>query len=277
MEPDVPPEWIAAPVAATVAALAFVVNRKLIGFLPDDVPGPGRKAHRAPTPLAGVVLLPPCLLWLCLGGRYWLAGAVLLVSVTGFLDDRHKERQRDFDWRWKALAQLIAAGLVAWSLGDLAHPGRMLQAALLVFVLTNATNFLDNTDGVATALSGASLLLLGGDGMAAIGWLALGFLPWNWPRPWLFLGDAGAYLLGLCVGAAAAARLPEVDAALLPVAVQLLDFVQVVCARLWLGYAPWIGDRRHLSHIALNLGLPRLCVAPLLVALLLLANSMLAT
>ena len=50
---------------------------------------------------------------------------------------------------------------------------------------------------------------------------------------------------------------------LLPVALLLGDFVQVITARLILGVAPWVGDRRHLTHIVQNLGLPRPLVAPL--------------
>lgn len=272
------PEWVWAPAAAAAVGAAFVINRRLIGFLPDDVPGPGRKAHRARTPLAGIALAPLAIAALLLADRWLLAAAALLAAVTGFLDDRCKERQRDFDWRGKGLLLLLAAVLAALEVtpDPLATPGRCLLAIVLVFALTNATNFLDNTDGVAASLAAVSLLLLGGGNgaFAAIGWAALGFLPWNWPRPWLFLGDAGALLLGVCLGAAAAAQLPRPDAALLPVAVQLLDFVQVIGARLWLGYAPWIGDRRHLPHIAQNLGLPRLLVAPLLSAAALLLGGL---
>ena len=47
-----------------------------------------------------------------------------------------------------------------------------------------------------------------------------------------------------------------------PVAVPVLDFGQVVAARLYLGFLPWIGDRRHLAHIAMNSGMPQVLVAP---------------
>ena len=50
---------------------------------------------------------------------------------------------------------------------------------------------------------------------------------------------------------------------MLPFAVQIIDFVQVVTARLWLGIAPWHGDRRHLTHIVQNQGLRPVLVAPL--------------
>ena len=56
-------------------------------------------------------------------------------------------------------------------------------------------------------------------------------------------------------------------AALAPVAVPVLDFAQVVAARLYLGFLPWIGDRRHLTHIAMNTGLPQVWVAPVFASL----------
>jgi hypothetical protein len=54
--------------------------------------------------------------------------------------------------------------------------------------------------------------------------------------------------------------------AIAPCAILLADFAQVIVARLWLGYAPWIADRRHLTHVLLNTGLPSWALAPLLAA-----------
>lgn len=261
--------WAALATSAVVA-VGDLVNRRAVGWLPDDPPRPGRKQHTRPTPLAGVLMLPAMLTGLVLHEAWLTAAAAALAAGVGWIDDRGKERGRDLDWKWKALglglAALLAAGTVAspWQ-----EPLRFVATAAFVFVLTNATNFLDNTDGVCTALSATSLLLLGpGPAWAALlGAATLGFLPWNWPRPRLFLGDAGAYLLGVLVATAAAEAAQHDVGALFAVAVQLGDFVQVVAARLWLGVAPWIGDRRHLTHIVQNLRVPRLAVAPLFVAL----------
>ena len=36
-----------------------------------------------------------------------------------------------------------------------------------------------------------------------------------------------------------------------------------LAARVSLGLPPWVGDRRHLTHIAQNAGVPRIAIAPL--------------
>jgi UDP-N-acetylmuramyl pentapeptide phosphotransferase/UDP-N-acetylglucosamine-1-phosphate transferase len=261
---------LAAAFACALVAAGIWCNRRWIGWLPDDPPRAGRKQHQRPMPLAGILLAPAALPWLLGAGAFWLLAGFAVAAATGFVDDWQKERGGDFDWRGKALGLGVAAGLAACEVVlPVDAPWRWLAVVLLVFVLTNATNFLDNTDGVATALAATSLLVLGGGGgtAAAIAFAALGFLPWNWPRPRAFLGDAGAYALGLATGVfAAGAALPQ-PGWLLAVAVQLADFTQVVVARVWLGLPPWVGDRRHLTHIAQNLGLPRWAVAPTFAAL----------
>lgn len=268
-------EAIAAAAAVTALAAAAWCNRHLVGWLPDDPPRPGRKQHRGPIPLAGIVLLPVVLPWLLVAGEWWLAIAAALACAVGFVDDRGKEHGRDLDWRWKTLGLTVAALVAAIAVVDpTTEPHAFLWTVGFVFVLTNATNFLDNTDGVAASLSAVSLLCLsqGNGPLAAVGFAAIGFLPWNWPRSRLFLGDAGAYLLGIVVAVATARRAAIEPRMLLAVAVQLGDFVQVVTARLVLAMPPWVGDRRHLTHIAQNLGVPRIWIAPLFAGLALLGG-----
>jgi UDP-N-acetylmuramyl pentapeptide phosphotransferase/UDP-N-acetylglucosamine-1-phosphate transferase len=270
----IPVEAFAAPVAAVALAAAFWSNRRAIGWLPDDPPRGGRKNHARRVPLAGVVLVAVAVPWLAWLQAYWLAAAAALAGGIGYLDDRGKEHGRDLDWRWKALALAAASGCGATAAVDpFAAPASWALGTVLIFVLVNATNFLDNMDGVAASLSCASLFALaGGDtATAMLGFAALGFLPWNWPHAFLFLGDAGAYLLGVGVGTACLRRGLADPCAVAAVAVQLADFAQVVVARLALGLPPWVGDRRHLTHVLHNLGVPRPWVAPLLTAAALLA------
>ena len=275
------PGWSAAIASASVL-VGDQVNRRLFGWLPYDPPRASRKSHARPMTLAGALVAPAILIYCALGELWLLAAAVAVVAAVGFEDDRRKERadplgECGLDWRWKALGLLIAAALVACEVADPStDPWRWSALLALTFVITNAVNFLDNTDGVAACLSAAMLLLLGFGALPpgpyqfvslAAGFAALGFLPFNWPKPRVFLGDSGAYTLGICASFAVTAAALKQPKWLLAATVPLADFTQVVLMRLWLGVPPWVGDRRHLTHIAQNLGLHRAAVAPAFAAL----------
>jgi len=266
------PPWVMGPIAAAAVAGSLALHRGTIGFLPEDPPGKGRKNHSRPTPLVGAAIAPLLVVWLLFHQAWWLAAATLLAALVGGWDDARKVDGKELGWRFKALGLIAAAGLGALECGsDTASlaPWEWLALGSLLFVTTNALNFLDNTDGVAAALAGVGLAATGGD-LAAGGFVALGVLPFNWPRAAVFLGDGLALPLGLWLGVTALTgggfelREPHwcAPCILAPIAVLALDFTQVVSARLYLGIAPWIGDRRHLTHISMLLGLPRTWVAP---------------
>lgn len=274
------PSWAAAVATTALLALGVFVNRRVFGWLPDDAPLAARKQHGRPIPLAGVLLAPVVGLWMLWdpfwpGDRLAVAG-VALAALVGWLDDRRKEHGGGLDWRRKAVGLAVAAGLAAASACNPIHaPDRWLLFTAFAFVLTNAVNFLDNQNGVAAALAAAMLLAADGDPLgallrsewnAAAACAALAFLPWNWPRARLFLGDAGAYALGLAAAIAVCFHLHDGPSGLWLAAVPLLDFTQVVAVRLALGLRPWVGDRRHLTHLALRLGAPAWLLAPLFAA-----------
>ena len=95
--------------ALTCVLIGSWCNRNVRGFLPDDLPRPGRKQHQRPIPLAGVTLAPAVIAALALGGHWLAATAALFAAAIGFVDDWHKERQRDFDWRLKGAVLALAA------------------------------------------------------------------------------------------------------------------------------------------------------------------------
>jgi UDP-GlcNAc:undecaprenyl-phosphate GlcNAc-1-phosphate transferase len=263
---------------AVVLGAAWYVHTRVHGFLPEDRPTPGRKRHGRPTPMAGALPAALSVGILLFVDRPWLAAGVLVAALVGLADDRRKAATDGLRWTTKAVGLALAVVLACVDLGaSLAlGPFGWLALGVGLFALTNATNFLDNTDGVAAGLGVVALGWIGGLCPARPEtWLAgvwLAFVPFNWPQARMFLGDAGAYALGLLL-AASATRAAAVDGdlapwrALAPVAVFGIDFVQVVAARLWLGYAPWIGDRRHLTHVLIARGLPQRLVAPLLVTI----------
>lgn len=270
------PAWTASLLATALLAGGVLIQRHVVAWLPLDVPGPGRKQHGRPIPLAGALLTPPLLLWM-LWDPLWpgdrlAAAAVALATLIGWFDDRGKAHGGGLDWRSKAIGLAIVAGLAAASTCDPTHaPLRWLLFAGFTFVFVNALNFLDNQNGVAAAVAAVTLLtagnglagMLGNDWTAAAAAAALAFLPWNWPRARLFLGDAGAYALGTAAAVAVCDGLRHGPSTLWLAAVPLADFTQVVTVRLWLGQRPWVGDRRHLTHRALQLGAPTWALAPL--------------
>ena len=262
--------WHAAPITLLVLLTALGVNSKIVGFLPDDPPRGHRRTHPRPTPMVGGLLGAGIAGYLFAVGTYWLATAVTIAWLVGLYDDIGKQGGRDVGWQGKAVGLVVAAVCATIHIDpSLDLSGRDLYLLFLfIFVLTNAFNFLDNTDGVSASLGALALLLVGSQGaLAPVPFIYLGFLILNWPRPLIFLGDSGALVLGICAATAAGGALPDWGATVASVAIPLSDFFQVMIARLMIGVPPWIGDRRHLTHIAMNMGVPRVLVAPLLAGL----------
>jgi UDP-GlcNAc:undecaprenyl-phosphate GlcNAc-1-phosphate transferase len=101
--------------------------------------------------------------------------------------------------------------------------------------------------------------------LLACGALA-GFLPYNFPKATIFLGDTGSHLVGYLL--AVLAILPHfysrqnphpwaVFSPLLILAVPLLDLVWVVLLRWRAGKPFYIGDTNHLSHRLVRRGWTR--------------------
>ena len=154
----------------------------------------------------------------------------------------------------------------------------MALTVLWITAMSNAFNFLDNMDGLSAGISAICLVflafmaLLARDfGLATFN-LALfgalcGFLLYNLPPASIFMGDAGGLFLGYCV-AAVTVMLSQTYAhatlfaahqlaPLLVLTVPLYDFVSVNLIRIRTGAKPWVGDKNHISHRLVRLGLSR--------------------
>ena len=270
---------------ATMALLSigWFLHTQVRGVFPDDLPAGGRKAHGRPIAMAGIVPAACAVTLFAVCGQVNVAVAIALAAAVGLWDDFSKshpttENQPDatgLDWRIKAIGLGVASVLAVWAVLADREPSwtTAILAVSFVFVLTNAVNFLDNMNGVAAMVGAAGLIGLASRGpdpllqciAAGSAGIWLAFVPWNWPRPRMFLGDAGAYALGLATAALALSVYGATTDVLWPTALPLIDFVQVVSCRLALGIPPWIGDRRHLSHLLhLQLQLPQDGVGPML-------------
>ena len=140
-----------------------------------------------------------------------------------------------------------------------------------VLAVTNGINFIDGVDGLATgvcAIAAGSLCLMQAEkaqwaaaASAAICGACIGFLRFNFHPAKIFLGDAGALLLGFwlaTIGLAAAAKTAAATTLALPLLVlgiPILDLSWAVVRRTLAKQPPWRGDRGHLHHRLLGRGL----------------------
>ncbi len=213
---------------------------------------------------------------------------LLAVHGLGLLDDR-----RPLPWAPKLVLMFVVPALVAWLSGTRvltaldAHVGGAWLSVALTAVwfaaVMNAMNFMDNMDGlaggtaavIAAATTGVAAVqgqwLVAGAGACLFG-ATLGFLPHNFPRARIFMGDGGSLVLGFGL-AFLTTRLTYVDSdsaeprwdrmviPLVLLAVPLYDMVSVIIIRLRQGRSPFVGDLQHLSHRFEGRGLSRPAVA----------------
>ena len=238
-----------------------------------------------------------------------ILGAALLIVLIGVADDIW-----DLDWLTKLAGQIIAAGLLAWQGVQIAHipipnllvigsPWMSLILTVFIVVLVmNAINFIDGLDGLVAGVaiisngvffvysylisyaptSQSDYFNLSQLIAAALIGACVGFLPLNWHPARLFMGDAGALLVGMLMAASSIAVTSNIDTCrlagdcpdvgtplgasgllpafipiLLPFAVlivPLLDFGLAVFRRLRAGKSPFSADRKHLHHRLLDMG-----------------------
>ena len=244
-------------VVVTWMALAYARRRNLV-----DQPGE-RRSHSVPTPRGGGLGIAAGLL---AGAGTGLASGILspvpalcfaagllLVAGIGWVDD-HRPLSP-----WPRLAAQCLAGLVlAWGLhGVDGRWGWALLTAGLVPVLVNVWNFMDGIDGLATSqamLAAVAFAWLVPDMAPAALVLACtsaGFIPFNFPRARIFLGDVGSGTLGYALAALAGAGaermgLPSAALLLLPLSAFLLDASLTLGARMLAGERWW---QPHTTHL----------------------------
>jgi UDP-GlcNAc:undecaprenyl-phosphate/decaprenyl-phosphate GlcNAc-1-phosphate transferase len=168
--------------------------------------------------------------------------------------------------------------------GPLSAPGLQLPAvigvAFTIFWLVgmmNTVNFLDGLDGLATGVAAITALL-----MATWAWEAyqdhrfllapashpadfvlplalagalLGFLPFNWHVARIFLGDSGSMFLGFALAALSIVGPTKLGTALLVLIIPVLDVAWAIVRRQIRGRSFLSGDKQHVYHRMLDLGM----------------------
>jgi UDP-GlcNAc:undecaprenyl-phosphate GlcNAc-1-phosphate transferase len=231
------------PVAMAVATRTGVVDR----------PGP-LKPQAAPVPyLGGVAVFLAALVGAAIGHPVViapLAGAVAL----GVLDDRF-----DLPAPLRLVGQVaVGVGIAVVVPTRIGGAGGGLLVVVVSVLLMNGTNFLDGLDALAggvvavACVAFAVVLHAGGRDLAVAGAAALaGFLLYNRPPARVYLGDAGAYLLGATLALllswtwAPGASAPMGVASLVIVAVPVAEVAFAIVRRVRARQSIASGDRRH--------------------------------
>ena len=227
--------------------------------LVDRPTGNELKIHTRPTPvLGGVGIFGGVHLGMAVENVFAPALFVgtLMVMALGLADDR-----LDLPPKFRLGAELGAAiVLVAMMDSGLDSPAGYAFGVLLVVIAINAVNLLDGLDGLvgSTALVAAGgLAWAGSEGLgestlgAVLAAALVGFLVFNWNPARIFLGDNGAYTIGMLLAYAALSTTPAGVGTMLLVAVGVLgvfltDLTVTITRRARSGNALFAGDRSHI-------------------------------
>ncbi len=207
----------------------------------------------------------------------FLAGLVVLTAL-GLMDDLWDVRPS-----YRLLAEALLGGFFMIVVFDeqqlLPRLGIALVGAVAIPVMTNATNLVDNSDGLASSLSAETALTIalsaavagmrGNEiplGLVVTG-ACLGFLLHNRPPARVFMGDAGSLMLGFALACAGLLLLhdavlhttPSATAAALAIPLaaflQFGDVAMVTVTRMRRGQSPFQGGVDHTSHRLVRAGL----------------------
>jgi len=281
-----------------VSALAVLTTTPLVqrlglkfGYV--DLPGKRKVHHHPIVRVGGIAIFGGTISALLFAG--WLGGFGnlpysealsvwgLLVGSLGFFLIGLADDLFNLPPTTRLLLQGIVASL-AWSMGvRVEHLPIPFGGAVNIGIfslpitviwlagVTNAINWIDGLDGLATGVSAlaASILFIvtwQHHPAAALIALALfgatlGFLRYNANPANIFMGDGGAYFIGFTlagVGVIGLMKDATLTAVVLPyliLAVPLADMVFVILARLSSGKSPFFADQRHLHHRLLKSGL----------------------
>ncbi|BCI54473.1 decaprenyl-phosphate N-acetylglucosaminephosphotransferase [Mycolicibacterium litorale] len=223
-----------------------------------------------------------------------------LIMAIGLIDDRW-----GLDALTKFAGQLTAASVmvtmgVAWSVLYIPIGGvgtivldqvaSILLTLALTVAIVNAMNFVDGLDGLAAGLGLITALAIcifsvgllrdhGGDVLfyppavisVVLAGACLGFLPHNFHKARIFMGDSGSMLIGLMLAAASTTAAGPISQTaygardvfallspfLLVVAVMFvpaLDMLLAIIRRTRAGLSPFSPDKMHLHHRLLEIG-----------------------
>ncbi len=228
----------------------------------SDAPG-ARHTHLMPTPRAGalgIALITSCFIYFHPGMELWLFAAL---AGIGLLDDLFPQPAS-----LRMALQFAFCGFAAYGLGDVWPDGPIFLVRLALIIsavwLVNAANFFDGRNGL---LAGNFVLFLFALPFFRVHWpmalpmagLWLGFLPFNFPRAKIFMGDVGSYLIGATLAwlmlHCAQKSIEQLLAVLVAMSSILADPTLTLILRAVQGKPVWRAHRQHLYQMLARTGL----------------------
>lgn len=279
--------WLALAIGAPLVLVMTLATRTVArrrGWMHQ--PGPDR-IHAKPVPRLGGVAMYAAFVVVALvvAQPYDLAlagllgGATVIVGVM-LVDDIRGLRPRD-----KLLAQLVAAAIplaCGIRIDAVSNPfGGVIDLPLVIVVpftlfwivgMMNAINFTDGQDGLAGGVSTIAALVLvilssrlGLPDVAtlalALAAVSLGFLPLNFFRASIIMGDSGSHFLGFSLAVIAILGPAKIATAMLVLGVPILEVAWSIVRRVARGGSMSTRDARHLHHRLWEAGLAQPVVA----------------
>lgn len=272
--------------ALTWGARHYAVHRQLL-----DQPGE-RRSHRIATPRGGGIAIVLSVVLASAAGAFLYPGTarvlllfaigLLMVAGIGWWDDH-----RPLPAIRRLCVHMLASALLAMLVWK--SSGNPLQAMLVFLVATalvNLWNFMDGINGIAAsqalvAAMGFAAVLPWPLALAALALAAacLGFLPFNFPRARIFMGDVGSGALGYLVAALAALASVATDIGwltlLAPLSVFIVDAGFTLLSRMLSGQRWMEPHTQHVYQRAVKAGFSHARVTGVYILLGLLGSAVL--
>lgn len=212
----------------------------------------------------------------------YLLGGVLILFFTGFFDDlMNVPAGKKFAFQLIAACVIYFGGFRIFTLLGFAGIGEIPMVfgfpltLLVVSMFTNAYNFIDGIDGLATSLGiiisaslGTLFIMVGRVDFATLSFCITGsltgFLIFNFAPARIFMGDTGSLIVGFLLivlgielySVIVTSPEYEVNPAVIAAIffVPAFDIARVIVIRVLKGKSPFHPDRNHLHHKLLSLG-----------------------
>ena len=221
-------------------------------------------------------------------GQIWLAnlsraiGLLLgagIIALLGLYDDLYGASPKiKLPFQFVAAAVAIALGTVVTRIGlpffGVVELGWLAIPLTFMWIVgvTNAVNLIDGLDGLASGIALIGLVpftvvaVVNQDYVLALmtmtlGGAVAGFLVFNYHPAKIFMGDTGSMFLGFVLAVVAvqtSQKTTGLAAALVPLlslGLPIMDTLVAIIRRMWLGQHPFAGDKQHIHHRLMRLGL----------------------